>query len=132
MMKRIVVAFFCATALAAAAKPADPDEAEQAVPQFHMALLSGDFAGIYQRAAPALRARQTQAGFVAALQRQRAQLGGVRGADRTATKVHGREVTLTYKTVYEAGPAREEFVILHEAGQAPLLLRYRLLAPALK
>lgn len=131
MMRRLLGMLCLLGALAGCAAPADPDQAELAVPEFHLALLEGDFAGIWQRAAPALREAQTQAEFVAYLQQVRNKLGEVRSADRTATRVDGREVTLTYRTVYAAAPASEEFVIRLEEGQAPQLLRYRLLTPAL-
>lgn len=115
--------------LAACTAQLDADEAEHAVPEFHLALMGGDFAGIYQRAAPGLQAQESQSAFVARLQRQHAVLGEVRGADRTATEVKGREARLTYRTAYAAGVVSEEFVIQQLDGAAPRLLAYRLLSP---
>lgn len=131
-MWKIVGAMLVVCVLAGCAKPADPDQAEQAVPQFHMALMGGDFAGIYDRAARELQQSQSQQDFVAYLQKVRSTLGEVKGAERTATQVEGRRVTLTYKTAYANGPATEEFVIRADEGQAPVLVAYRLLTPALK
>lgn len=131
-MRRIIVATLALWALAGCTKPADPDLAEQAVPQFHMALIEGDFDGIYSRAAGELKRRQSQQEFVRYLQAVRRTLGEVKGADRTATKVDGRLVILTYASNYARGPATEEFVIRADENQPPLLAGYRLLAPALK
>ena len=128
-MKHWIALLALAGLLGACTPPVNPDEAEQAVPAFHMALIEGDFAGIWQRAAPALREAQPQAEFVAGLQKIRSTLGEVRGADRVATQVAGRQATLTYRTAYANGAAREEFVIVQDEGQAPQLLRYRLLEP---
>lgn len=131
MFKQLgVVLALCA--LAGCGKPADPDQAEQAVPQFHMALIESDFDGIYQRASEDLQKRQPQGAFVAYLKSVRGKLGEVRGADRTGTKVDGRVVTLTYNTVYANGPATEEFVIRAEEGKEPVLVSYRLLSPSLE
>ncbi|GAB2878298.1 hypothetical protein GCM10027046_02870 [Uliginosibacterium flavum] len=131
-MWKIVWAILAVCVLAGCAKPADPDQAEQAVPQFHMSLMGGDFAGIYGHAARELQQAQSQQDFVSYLQKVRRTLGEVKGAERTATKVEGRRVTLTYKTAYANGPATEEFVIRADEGQEPLLVAYRLLTPALK
>lgn len=128
---RVFCMLLLAGLLAGCARPADPDEAEQAVPQFHMALMEKDFAGIYQRADAALRADQSQDAFVAYLQKQQARLGEVRGANRTATQVKGREVTLTYASDYAGGMATEEFVVRQEEGLPPQIVSYRLLSPAL-
>lgn len=131
-MWKFVGAMLAACLLAGCAKPADPDQAEQAVPQFHMALIDGDFAGVYARAGKELQQSQPQQDFVSYLQKVRSSLGEVKGAERTATKVEGRRVTLTYKTAYANGPATEEFVIRADEGQEPVLAAYRLLTPALK
>lgn len=131
MMRRVLMGLLLGLLLAGCVTPADPDQAEHAVPEFHLALMEGDFAGIYQRAAPELRQAQSQAEFVAYLQQVRARLGEVRGADRTATRVDGRDVTLTYRSNYAAAAASEEFVIRQEQDRPPQLLRYRLLSPAL-
>ncbi len=126
----------CATLalLALAACGADAqriDEAERAVPDFHLALIDRDFAGIYQRAAPELQQQETAEAFVARLQKQRAALGGIRGTERSGARVEGDHITLGYNTFYEAQQASEEFVILAPAGQAPKLAAYRLLSPRL-
>ncbi|MDO6386576.1 MULTISPECIES: hypothetical protein [Uliginosibacterium] len=128
-MRKWIALLALACLLGACTPPVNPDEAEHAVPAFHLAMIEGDFAGIYQRAAPALREAQAQAEFVAGLQKIRARLGEVRGAERMTTTVDGRQATLTYTTAYANGAAREEFVIVQEEGQAPQLLRYRLLEP---
>ncbi|MEN3113145.1 hypothetical protein ACFONG_15385 [Uliginosibacterium paludis] len=107
------------------------DEAERAVPDFHLALIDGDFAGIYQRAAPELQQQETAEAFVARLQTQRKALGSIRGTERSSAKVEGERVTLSYNTFYEAQQASEEFVILAPAGQPPRLAGYRLLSPKL-
>ncbi|MDP5238400.1 membrane lipoprotein lipid attachment site-containing protein [Uliginosibacterium sp. 31-16] len=131
-MRRIIVVTLALLALAGCSKPADPDLAEQAVPQFHMALIDGDFDGIYSRAAGELKRSQSQQEFVRYLQAVRRTLGEVKGAERTATKVAGRLVTLTYTSNYANGLATEEFVIRADENQEPVLAGYRVLTPALK
>lgn len=131
-MLKCVLVILALCALAGCAKPADPDLAEQAVPQFHMALIGSDFAGIYARAADELKQAHAQPDFVRYLQSVRQSMGEVRGAERTSTKVDGRRVTLTYNTAYANGPATEEFIIRADEGQEPVLASYRLLSPALK
>lgn len=131
-MWKFMGAMLAVCVLASCAKPADPDQAEQAVPQFHMALMGGDFSGIYGRAARELQQAQSQQDFVSYLQKVRSALGEVKGAERTATKIEGRRVTLSYKTSYANGPATEEFVIRADEGQEPVLVAYRLLTPVLK
>lgn len=130
MLKYVWLLAICA--LTGCAQPADPDLAEQAVPQFHMALIGSDFAGIYARAADELKQAHSQPDFVRYLQSVRQSMGEVEGAERTSTQVEGRRVTLTYNTRYAKGPATEEFIIRADEGQAPLLAGYRLLSPPLK
>lgn len=108
------------------------DEAERAVPEFHLALMDGDLAGIYQRAAPELQQQESAQDFVGRLQRQHAALGGVRGTERSSAKIDGERVTLTYNTFYEKAQASEEFVIVDQDGQPPRLAGYRLISPALE
>ncbi|MDQ7988474.1 MAG: hypothetical protein REI09_02465 [Candidatus Dactylopiibacterium sp.] len=107
------------------------DAAERLVPEFHLALIDGDFDGIYARAAPELRQAQDAAAFAGRLQRQRAALGAVRGTERVEAAVDGEVVRLRYRTFYERGPASEAFVVRLTPGGAPSLMAYRLLEPAL-
>ena len=133
-MQRILAMLAVIGLLAACSQPqppAEPDLAEQAVPQFHMALLDRDFAGIYQRAGDELKRQQSEADFVARLVKVRAALGEIRGAERSATQIDGRRVTLSYQSEYANGKASEEFVILAEEGREPMLIGYRLLEPQL-
>lgn len=108
------------------------DAAERAVPDFHLALMDGDFAGIYQRAAPDLQQSYDAADFVAHMQKQRVALGGVRGTERSKANVDGELVTLRYNTFYEKAQAEEEFVVRLAPGQPPRLAEYRLLKPQLE
>lgn len=107
------------------------DEAEQVVPDFHLALSDGDLAGIYRRAAPELQRQESAGAFMARLQKQRSALGGIRGSERSSAKVEGERITLAYNTFYEKAQASEVFVILAIPGQAPKLAAYRLRSPVL-
>ena len=130
-MRNFTLGLLVLCMLVGCAKPADPELAEQAVPPFHMALLDGDFDGIYRRAGAELKQQQAQPAFVTYLRKVRGALGEIQGADRTATRVEGTRVTLTYKSKYSVSEATEEFVIRAEEGKEPVLVSYRLLAPVL-
>lgn len=103
------------------------EAAERAVPEFHLALIDGDLAGIWQRAAPELQRQESAEAFVARLAAQRRALGGVRGTERSAARREGERVTLRYTSFYEKAQVEEEFVILAPPAGAPRLAGYRLL-----
>lgn len=104
------------------------DAAERAVPEFHLALIDNDLAGIWQRAAPELQRQEGIDAFVARLAAQRKALGGVRGTERSAAETEGEHVRLRYNSFYEKGQVEEEFLIFAPPGQAPQLAGYRLLS----
>jgi hypothetical protein len=131
-MFRTLCAILALTLFAACGQDAKHiDEAEHAVPDFHLALIDGDLAGIYQRAAPELQQQESAEAFVARLQKQRIALGSIRGTERSRAKVEGERITLDYTTFYEKAQASEEFVILAIKGQPPKLAGYRLISPTL-
>lgn len=135
-MRRLLSCLLVLFSLAAQAKDADiADQAEQAVPQFHMAINGNNFDSIWQHADEALQKRIPQKTFVAKLADQKNKLGEVQAAKRTSWKLRKQGgdtlVTLRYKTTYAKGEAAEEFVVrLH--GTAAQITNYRIKAKALK
>ncbi|KAF7598333.1 MAG: hypothetical protein CGU28_12580 [Candidatus Dactylopiibacterium carminicum] len=98
-------AFFlsCALLLAACGDEARRiGQAEEAVSAFHLALAEADFAGIWHDAAPALRAQETEAAFLARLQ-PRATLGRLLGSERTSAQAEGERITLRYQRFHAQG-----------------------------
>ena len=106
------------------------DLAEQAVPQFHMAINGGRFDAIYEGAAQDLKLAQSQTSFVTYLQKLHAKMGDVQGANRTSSSIAGDLVTLRYDSKYAKGDANEELVVRLQ-GQAATLVSYRMLSPSL-
>lgn len=118
----------------AASFKADPDLAEQAIPQFHMALNADDIAGVYNRGADELRQRESLKDFTARLEGVRSKMGEVRGTKRQRWQARksGKDifVTLRYKTSYSAGEADEEFVV-RMRDNTPAISKYQIRMPKL-
>ena len=120
---------------ALAASDADiADQAERAIPQFHMSINGDQFDAIWQRADEKLKQRRPQAQFVAQLGEQKSRLGDVQSTQRTSWKLRKQGsdslVTLRYRTQYAKGVAAEEFLV-HLHGNSASIAHYHVKAPAL-
>ena len=104
--------------------PGNAAIAEQAIPQFHMAINDARFDEIYKNASPELKKRKTQQAFVAQVEAVHRQLGAIQGTDRQSWRSEEQFpstlVTLTFKSAYAAGEAIEEFLFRVEDQRAAL------------
>lgn len=125
----VLVSILCGCSMSA-----DTALAEQAVPKFHEQLDAGSFDAIYEASAADLKQITTRQDFVAFLEAVHRKLGQTKGSDRTGWNVNyhtsGSFVTLTYKTIFDGGPAEEQFVFRLQ-DKAALLVGYHISSTAL-
>jgi hypothetical protein len=108
---------------------------DAAIAAFHARLDRGRFAEIYNEAAPEMKAVTNGPDFVRLLALVHARLGAFRKGTRVgwndSRTTNGRFLNLSYRAVYEKGPAEESFVYRLD-GATPALAGYHVDSPALR
>ena len=125
-MSRLLV-FLAALAIAVSgcSTPAHTAAAEQAVLKFHELFDAGQFAEIYESSSSELKDESSQQDFVAFLEGLHKKLGNSQSSEKQGFRVSyntaGTFVSLTYKTLFTAGEATEQFVFRLQGDTASLV-----------
>jgi hypothetical protein len=103
------------------------DEAGRQVQRFHDLYNQGSFAKIYQEGAPALKATGSEPQFAQFMAGIRGKLGAVKSSDRQGFNINfdteGTQVTLTFRTQFQAGQGVENFHF-EDTGSGKQLVSY--------
>jgi hypothetical protein len=122
-MKGVLV-FAISLVLAGCSMSKDAELAEAQVPSFHEQLNLSKFNEIYSSSSQDLKKATSQQDFVDLLEAVNRKLGKVKtsskGAWNTNYGTSGTYVTVTYKSVFDNGPADEQFVYRLDHGAATL------------
>lgn len=114
MKRRHALVVLGSLSLGACSASADIAASEAGVTQFHTLLDSGQFERIYSESADEMKQASTAQALTELLAAIHRKLGAVKSAERqgwnTNYTTSGSFVTLTYKTIFAAGEATEQFV----------------------
>lgn len=121
--------------LAGCSMSKDTELAEAQVPSFHEQWNSGRFDDIYSLSSQDLKAATSQQDFVSLLEAISRKLGKVKTSSKATSNtdynhITGTFVSLTYKSVFDNGPADEQFIYRLDHG-APKLVEYHINSIAL-